>query len=331
MKASGAVPATGLVSSFSLNGVDFRIEYPADLLSIGTFFVRSTGASGAGLRIESTIVVADRLPAPSPVVRLSDRLFRDGEEIVYFFDGNLSVRVHDASGNSIRQTIAILPRRRKRAVLAEFVAGGARSGEFENALAVQAFRHAIVYPYFALLNLTRGVSLLHGSAVCFDDRGYAFVGFDGVGKSAIARAARSQGARLLSDNFLLCDERRVYAVPEPLRNRVSGRGQAHGKEFESMAGTREDAGLVALAYTWLGTDYFLKPGAPGLLEKLAEMFFQFLPEFHDLNRYLVALRFRNDDIRVRLRARLPDPGRCFECQRATPADNRRLVHDIQAL
>ena len=57
-------------------------------------------------------------------------------------------------------------------------------------------------PIFGLLLRLRGVTCLHASAVAFHERGVAFVGSEGAGKSTTAAALARQGCGVLSDDIV---------------------------------------------------------------------------------------------------------------------------------
>lgn len=322
----------GLVTRrFGLNGVGFVVRYPRALADLGGFFdsgaTRFAGEFGC---VESTILLNPQAAVPVGT-KISGRIHVSGDELTYRFDDQLLIRLARVEPGLVRQSIEVRTGRRKRSVLAGLIEPGEGIREFRTALFVQALRHAVVYPYFALLHLERGVSMLHGSAFSLQGRGFGVIGFDGVGKSAVADEARRRGALLLSDNFLVCDDRHLYAVPEPLRLRVTRGGHLFGKRFERLGAPVEKVELQGLVNTRLGGDYHLSPAEAGIGERLGEMFFRSLPEFHDLGRYLVALELRNGGCRVRPVDRLPPARSWYENERSVPEDNARLIDDIQKL
>ena len=70
-------------------------------------------------------------------------------------------------------------------------------------------------PVLGLLLRLRGVICLHASAIAIDDRGVAFVGPAGAGKSTTAAAFARQGYAVLSDDVVALVERegRFHALP----------------------------------------------------------------------------------------------------------------------
>jgi len=56
-----------------------------------------------------------------------------------------------------------------------------------------------------ILLYQRGYFLLHGSAISIDDRGVAFIGFSGSGKSSIAAAMHANGHRVATDDTIITD------------------------------------------------------------------------------------------------------------------------------
>ena len=87
----------------------------------------------------------------------------------------------------------------------------------------RSLRWALHFPLFHCLGARKGLSLLHASALGFDDgagcdRALVFCGLNGVGKSSLAAFLAGQpGYRFMTDNFLLADARAVYGFPEVLR------------------------------------------------------------------------------------------------------------------
>lgn len=65
-----------------------------------------------------------------------------------------------------------------------------------------------------ILLYQRGYFLLHGSAVSIDDRGVAFIGFSGSGKSSVAAAMHTNGHRVATDDTIIADfEDGISIVP----------------------------------------------------------------------------------------------------------------------
>lgn len=84
----------------------------------------------------------------------------------------------------------------------------------------RSMRWLIHFPLFILLEKEQGKSLLHASAVSKAGSAVIFFGPNKAGKSGLCLSlVQEHGYDLMTDNFLLYDERAVYGFPE--RSRVS--------------------------------------------------------------------------------------------------------------
>lgn len=82
----------------------------------------------------------------------------------------------------------------------------------------RSMRWAVHFPIFVLLRQLQGKRLLHAAAVARDGEAIVLAGLNGAGKSTLAwRLVESEGYSLLSDNFVLYDDHRIYGFPERLR------------------------------------------------------------------------------------------------------------------
>jgi len=77
-------------------------------------------------------------------------------------------------------------------------------------------RYLVHFPLFWLLE-QRGFGFIHAAAIAKDDQAIVFVGANGSGKTTLALSLLNQGYQLLSDNFLLFKDDRIYAFPEVTR------------------------------------------------------------------------------------------------------------------
>jgi hypothetical protein len=78
--------------------------------------------------------------------------------------------------------------------------------------------YAVYYPMIWRLETARGWELLHASAVEKDGRAIILSGLGGVGKSTLALSLLADTSfRFVSDNLILHDGARIYALPEPIR------------------------------------------------------------------------------------------------------------------
>ena len=104
-------------------------------------------------------------------------------------------------------------------------------------------RYLVHFPIAWHLERTRGLSLLHASAVARGGRAVLVVGPGGAGKTTtcLALLARA-GMSLVSENLLLCDGQAVYCVAEPIR--LSEEGLALlGGGFAGLAPIALEGGL----------------------------------------------------------------------------------------
>lgn len=82
----------------------------------------------------------------------------------------------------------------------------------------RCMRFTMHYPLFTLLQYNRSWNLLHGAAVTKNGSTVVLCGLNKVGKSTIAtHLCRNHGYDILTDNFLLFDDRKIYAFPEVIR------------------------------------------------------------------------------------------------------------------
>ena len=105
----------------------------------------------------------------------------------------------------------------------------------------RSLRWALHFPLFHCLGARKGLSLLHASALGFDDgagcdRALVFCGMNGVGKSSLAAFLAGQpGYRFMTDNFLLAARERLPARRAgrllPGRQRRGPVARAAGRRF----------------------------------------------------------------------------------------------------
>ncbi len=82
----------------------------------------------------------------------------------------------------------------------------------------------VYFPLINYLEQTRGWRLLHAGAISSPAGAWVLAGLPGSGKSTFTFSALANPqARLLSDNLLLFDAERVYALPEPIRLSLASR------------------------------------------------------------------------------------------------------------
>lgn len=186
-----------------------------------------TGASGDALEIPDVDVSLDwRWGGGNPGSSLIAGAQRVGKEL-WERDGTMSwsrvpgfegltleagrvgkaVRVRAACGYTPKDTFARV----------RYLRPGRRSRKTHRTL-FKLMYYAVYYPIAWHFARTRGWGVLHASAVERDGRALILTGFGGVGKSTLSLSLLSDPSfRFISDNLLLHDEMRVYALPEPIR------------------------------------------------------------------------------------------------------------------
>lgn len=95
---------------------------------------------------------------------------------------------------------------------------------FEKLLKIVRF--IIHYPLFELMREKRDLFFLHASAVEYKDKGYAFIGLPGSGKTrCIMKLLENEDIKFLSDNYLVCSGKgEIFAFPELVRIREGANG-----------------------------------------------------------------------------------------------------------
>lgn len=82
----------------------------------------------------------------------------------------------------------------------------------------RSMRWALHFPVFTLLKVRKGLHLIHASAVSKDGKSLIFCGLNKVGKSTLAMyLCNKYSYKLMTDNFLLITDKRVYGFPEVVR------------------------------------------------------------------------------------------------------------------
>lgn len=83
---------------------------------------------------------------------------------------------------------------------------------------IRSMRWLVHFPIFEMLNRNKGIGVMHASAVSSEKETLVFAGLNKVGKSSLARYFyEKHGYQYISDNFLLHDEKILYAFPEKVR------------------------------------------------------------------------------------------------------------------
>ncbi|MCI0516032.1 hypothetical protein L0128_22705, partial [candidate division KSB1 bacterium] len=77
--------------------------------------------------------------------------------------------------------------------------------------------YLVYFPLIFYLEWFKNFQVLHAGAIEYQQQGIILAGAGGVGKSTFILGSMAQpGVRCLSDNLILHDTQRIYAVPEPI-------------------------------------------------------------------------------------------------------------------
>ncbi|GEM_PF-5729704 len=320
---------------FLLNGIAFSIEAPSELSEYLEYYTLEPMDTVAQYHIVSTIRFVEEFDRTVYRTKISNDLYKGGEKSYYLFDQTLRISILELASHKIVSEIEILKKPLSCTTTLRNLLSSRRREQVMRARQhsiVQALRHAILYPYFIMLNQIESVALSHGSAFFQEGQSVAMIGFDGIGKSSLALLAQTEGATLLSDNFILYSKRSLFFVPDPLRLYTNGQGDAYGKKYEKIRVALQKVNTPRFIYTYLGERYYFKRGVANRLERYHQLFWDFLPEFLDLRRYLTFLALVNDQLDLNLlECEEGEDIVYYECMRATMSDNKRLYDDQRAV
>lgn len=314
-------------SKFCLNQIDFNILYPEKISYLAQFFLQNTYQGDADITISSKIDFVDKLEIPENAIKISNSILKASNSILYWFNDNLQIKLIHVSCKEITSHIRLYYKKGYKTRIKALLRRSNLNEDYLPFIYVQALRHAILYPYFVLMNANFGVTLSHGSAFCKNNKGFGILGFDGVGKSSIVSEVLQMSADVISDNFVLYDQNKIYFVPDPLRIYDKDTSHLFGKTFKKLDTKLEKISNTALIYTYLGNEYWIKKKDIALLNQINRSFFNFLPEFYDLNRYITVIKLFNPDLNY-VDLLNSQQVKLYECQRANIEDNRRLINEI---
>ncbi len=149
-------------------------------------------------------------------------------------------------------------------------------------LFVPLIYYLVYFPCAWWLERDRGWTLLHAAAVATPAGGLVLSGLPGCGKSTTALAALGQSSwRVVSDNLLFTDGRRVFACPEPIhvdekarelvggldgRVRPTGRMFSHRRRDYELAPQARGQSTTprALGFLHLGRETYVRPIDPDI-------------------------------------------------------------------
>jgi len=159
-------------------------------------------------------------------------------------------------------------------------------------------RYVMHYPLFWWLVRAQGVGVLHASAVVKDGLSLVFTGLNGSGKSSMASQLwMNEGFKLLSDNYLLFDDSRLYGFPEVVRTETNLAGRTcivHTmpvpifKKYQAVLSSdlvSLTAPLGSLFFTSIGRKTTITPISSSDMMQWLDRIFCFLGEFVE-NTYM---------------------------------------------
>ncbi len=77
--------------------------------------------------------------------------------------------------------------------------------------------YLVYFPFIFYLEWFKNFQVLHAGAIDYQQQGIILAGSGGIGKSTFVLGSTVQsGVQCLSDNLILHDTQRIYAVPEPI-------------------------------------------------------------------------------------------------------------------
>ena len=319
---------------FSLNSINFNIDFPVDISNYLDYYTVDNKSDGNDFNIISKIRFVKKFDDLSYETKISNTIFMDKNKSQYFFDGSLRITIHQLTKKEISSTIEIKElylsplikilnffRPKKRKIVVQHTQHNV----------VQALRHAILYPYFVMLNQKHNIAISHGSAFIQNEKTTVVVGFDGIGKSTLATIAKEDGATLITDNFVLYDNESLFFVPDPLRVLSENNNHAYGKKYEKIKLITEKVKNPTFIYTYLGKEYSFQKKNIEYLKKNNKLFWNFLPEFIDMKKYLTFLEIVNTELDFNLVNIENIDFNYYECVRTNLKDNKRMMHDKQKI
>ncbi|MBF0454261.1 MAG: hypothetical protein HQL72_05505 [Magnetococcales bacterium] len=317
---------------FTLNSIAFDITAPPAMAWIMPFFIPQIIPNNqtiikAVVQVELQLV--DTLTPPETTTHFSDSI-RQGKGLIWYrFHPNLALTFTHCQADKIAVRVQILYQDNLKTRIKASL--GSNTLDFRNNLFVQGIRHGILFPYFFMMNRHHQAALTHGSAFVQQNRGYAILGFDGVGKSTLAALAQEQGLSILSDNFVLMNKEHLFFVPDPLRIRTTKGSHLYGKRFEPLPFYQESIARQQQCFITLGDSYRFHPDGALTLTDFNHLVFSELIEFYDFNRFLTALRLWVPSWPYQRSFPWMDNDKLATCQRATLDDNKRLLNEILSL
>ena len=313
---------------FIINNVKVHIKYHPDLDELIYFFIPREDYEDnySKISITSTINFTCTPPCLVDGVKISKSIRKNECKSSYLFNNGLLVNFQEVSSKHFVICIEIFICSTWQAKLKRSFIGynNVTKNQF-----VQAIRHALVYPYLLLLQKNYNTLVSHGTAFLLNNKCYAILGFDGIGKSIIASLVCQQGGEILSDNFIVFDGTEIYGVPEPLRIINNQKNHYYGKRFIRIGLSHTKKILNSLIYSYIGNEYKFSLSDLDFMT-ITQQLTNYLPEFYDYNRFCTVASVSNPEI-IKLKLPTLSDVKFYENQRADLEDNRKLLDDITSL
>jgi hypothetical protein len=192
--------------------------------------------------------------------------------------------------------------------------------------AIFALRLLIDFPVFWMLDYRRGVGVFHGSAVARDGRCIVLTGLDGCGKSTLAYYLCTQrGYRLVADNFILTDGKRILAFPGAMRlskdvlaicgAQTGGEGDLGERlivNTERALGD-EEFECAAIILNRFGSRTKLERISSNVLSTQVAAMHGYLPEFIEYMKFCSLLTYANPGCRLTANCSVDQLARSVDC------------------
>jgi len=317
-----------MYKEISINGIQFHIDYFEDLNDLLDKYLGITSEIETKAEVVSKIVKVSEFDSVKCKKKISNSLMLlEDDSVLYYFSGNLRVRVYTFSKKSARLYIEV---KEIRSSFMEKILKALLSRNHDSIRLndyMQAIRHALVFPYLVMMKIHYKVAISHGSAFCHRNKSYCILGYDGIGKSTLITEIPEE-ASVISDNFVIYNDEHLFSVPEPLRILGNGDNLIYGKNYVKIDRAPEKYDCPKFLFTYLGRKYSFKPFRDKTLKELNDSFWSFLPEFQDLSKFVVALDFVNG---ILLGETYSYEYPVFECERVELNDNKRALDELEKL
>ena len=317
-----------MIKTFSIYGINFKIKYFDELDVLLDKYLSESEDINTIAEVESEINKVKDFSKIAIKKTLSNSLMiLEDNSIIYQFNTYLRVRAFNFSYENANIKIEIKENKLsfKRQIINFIFLRNPNPLQVNDYM--QAIRHALVFPYLLLMKEHYKVAISHGSAFSYKNKSYCILGYDGIGKSTLVSNI-SKNATVISDNFVIYNDKNLFCVPEPLRVFGKGDNLIYGKNYIKLDNRNIKFNSPKFLFTYLGGKYFFGPNKFLTLNKLNTNFWNFLPEFQDLNKFIVALSLINEKI---VNNDYNYNFSLFECERVELSDNEKALDELQNL